>query len=392
VYPVSQFFLDELRQPHTVVAKSEFWFQGELRDTVQMLGGQVTEDATAAIRRRASLVYSSQETGLVLPAATWSAGDASQLWPVGWEVRVFSGVRYSNGFEEYAPCGVYRISKPVITNAVGQGSTVTVDAYDRSRQISRARFTDAYDIADGTDVATAIRDLLKNRLPVLADSDFNFIRTDGLRGGPVYTTPHIIFLPQDDPWEGAMGMAKSIGCELLFDAAGKPVLRYQPDPVFTPSVFDYMEGEANIMGSISRSLDDEQAYNGVIAVGNNADLNGSIPRGEAWDLDVKSPTYYNPLNPGASQYGPVPYFMASDYITDNEQADGAANGQLVRVLGILEGVDFGAIGNPAHEAGDVVRIVDSTTNVDGNYLLESYSFTLGHAGTTNGTTRKRRLL
>lgn len=390
MYPTTDAFLAEIHKDHTVDAYAEFWFQGVLKTTLPILSGQVTEDSTAAIRRRCTLVFSGGTEGLDLPDAKWSASDPSPFWPTGWEVKVWAGFIYADGTSEYVPCGVYRISKPKISVSSADFQ-ISIDGYDRSRQVSRARFTDLYWIAGGTDYATAIKTILQDRMPSLHDENFKFMATDGSDGGYTYTTPWMVFVPLDDPWEKVTDMAKSIGAELFFDGNGDATLRPIPDPLFTPSMFDYAEGEANVLTALNRGLDDERAYNGVIAQGQNNDNYYMIPRGEAWDVNPGSPTYYDPTNPVASTYGAVPYFYTSDYITTNAQALATAQALLNGVMGILESVDFTAVSNPAHEAGDVIALQESRANVDEVYVLESYQFALGAQGSTSGTTRKRRV-
>jgi hypothetical protein len=200
----------------------------------------------------------------------------------------------------------------------------------------------------------------------------------------------MVFLPQDNPWEKLQEMAAGIGAELFFDGNGKPVLQQQPDPLFTPSSFDYVAGAEATVTELGRDLDDENAYNGVIVTGANNDNAALIPRGVAWDRDPNSPTYYDPDYPSASNYGPVPEFVQIDAITTNAQAAWAAQMMLLKRIGIVETIDFAAVCNPAHTTSDVIKVTDSTVGVDGNYLLESITLGLGEQEGMTGTTRKRR--
>lgn len=389
MYPVSSTFLSEIRSGSiTVVAYADMYLRGILNvANVPIIGGDITDDATAAFRRSAKLSFSPESAEVVLPGVTdWTT---SPFWPIGNELLVRAGLKFRDGTEELVPQGVFRISKPVITHAEGNLAFV-VDAIDRARTISRNRFTDAYTIAVGTDYANAIKTLLQNRLPLLQDADFDFMKTDGSDGGPIYKTPLIVFLPQDDPWEGATKMAASFGAELYFNGSGKPVLRTVPDPLYTPSQFDMVSGEDSIMTQIVRTLDDEQAYNGVQASGISNDPAIQPPYATVWDTNPDSPTYYDPAFPNASTYGPVPKFYASEFITTTAQATSAAISLLIARLGILESISLDAVPNYALESHDVSLITDVDSGVNNVYIYDSLRKGLGHTAKLSGTTRRRR--
>lgn len=387
MYPASETFFNELKGDYESVIECDIVFQGEVvAEDIQVLSGNVMEDTQAAVRRRCNLTLSGVDPMLLLPGSSY---DESPLWPIGNELSLRAGVRYKNGAIETIPLGLFRISKPRLV-VDSNDFRITIDAYDRSRTISRNRFTDSYVVALATDYATSIKTIIQDRMPILADADFVFMKTDGTDGGPVYTTPALIFAPQDDPWEAVRAMATAIGAELFFDGSGKCVLRPQADPLFTPPVWEYISGPTSLLEGLGRDLDDETAYNGVIAVGQNTD-NALVPRGEAWDTSPTSPTYYDPNQPHLSVYGAVPYFYTSEYFTTNAQCVAAAQGLLVKVLGVLESVDLGMFPNPAHEGNDVIKITEPNTGVDAVYLLDQFNLGLGFNGTMTGTTRKRRV-
>src|SRR5690606_16329718 len=108
-----------------------------------------------------------------LPAEV-ALGDAG-LWPLGNEIHLFQGIRMGHlGLpDEELQLGVFRIGRPRIEDGGGE-LTLTLEGYDRARTVSKARFTKPYVIPEGTDVATAIKDLIHSRIPWLTDSDFIF--------------------------------------------------------------------------------------------------------------------------------------------------------------------------------------------------------------------------
>ena len=382
MYSVSDRFLAAIRKSHTVVTEADVYQGGDLvTQGIPVISGSVTDDSQAIIRRRVSLALAADAS--VLDALTSVVPSGGGLWPLGNEIHVRSGIRFQDDTTELVPVGVFRISRPFIQENA-DGVTVSIDGFDRSRAVSRARFTEPYVVSAGTNYAEAIQALIQSRLATLdATNDFIFMTTE-------HTTPQLVFTSQDDPMQMAINMAGSIGAELFFDGNGRCVLRPEPNPAYDPSVFDYVEGEDATVTEIGRDLDDEQAYNGVIVVGENSELPEPV-RAEAWDTNQNSPTYYDPDYPSASLYGPVPFFISSQYVTTTQQAQDAANANLARVLGIIEKAQFGAITNPAHQSGDIITVQRQRIGMEGVNILDSITFGLGENMAMSGSTRKRRV-
>ena len=392
MYPVSDEFLAAVREDHTDYCEAEFFYRGVSKGIVPIIGGDVSVDKSATIRRTCNLSFSGASPELALPGVADYFD--SPLWPIGNEVQVRAGIQFDDGTRELVPMGLFRVSKPHMTH-VGDELAIGISGFDRGRRISRAKWTTPYSVAKGTDYATAIKLAMQNRLPVLQDDMFvQWMKTDGTDGTPIYTTPALTFTMDNDPWVEIQNMAKSFGAEVLFDGEGLPVLRPESDPVFTPSVFDYVAGEDCTWTHVTRELNDEETYNGVIAIGTSPDkmmdLTHQQPRAEAWDINPNSPTYYDPLYPDASEFGAVPFPYTSNLMTSNAQCQAAADAMLIRVAGILESVSFDGLNNYAHDAGDVIRGQDLDIGIDSNYLFDAVKFGLGYQGQMSGITRKRR--
>lgn len=386
MYGVSARFLAAVRAGYTDYCEAEFYLLDELLMTVPILTGSVNADKTADIRRSCDVSFSQEN--IAIPGVNDYFD--SPLWPIGNEIRIKAGVQFDDGTRELVPMGMFRVSKPKFVDTGGE-IAINVQGYDRSRAIKRARFTKTYRIANGTDYSTAIMALVKNRIPTLNDEDFvEWMVTDGSDGNDAFDTPEIIYTPDDDPLVELNNLAKAVGAEFLFDGNGKPVLRPEPDPQYAPSTFDYIKGNNATFDSVSRDMDDEETYNGVIVVG-NAVKNVGVARGAAWDINPASPTYFDPTRPDESSYGPVPYFFTSTYIKNNTQALKVANAMLPRVIGVMESVQFDGITNYAHEESDVVQVTDLDIGVNAAYLLESLRFGLGFDGSMSGQTRRRRI-
>lgn len=391
---ISPQFREALCNGPEVFCRAEVYRQNEKLMDVELLSGSITDDKFAAIRRRCTVALRPDSS--IIPAA--DAKYDRGLWPVGTELRLYQGLRYGTQYlSEELALGPYRIGRPSLAYD-GTSVSLQVEGYDRSRTVSRARFTDTYVIKRGADYGVAIHDLVHSRVPWLDyDADFDFMDTRTILeddGSYQWFTPGITFDAQDDPWEKATEMAASIGAELFFrpdptaPSGAKCVLRLEPEVTHEEPVFRYTDQEDCILTGITRDLDDESAYNGVIVVAEDTDLPRPL-RAEAWDTNPASPTYYDPDYPHLSTFGAVPYFMTTRYATKQSQVDRAAKGNLEKRVGILENVQFTSIANFAHESGDVIQIERPEINVTGVFVLDVFSHTLGPECTASGATRLR---
>lgn len=365
---ISAAFAAALKKSHQIVTKAEILVGGRVSGEIRTLvGGEVQIERNAAVRRRCS-VEIADPTGTLVPSSS-----GSLLTPYGNEIKLYRGIRLATG-DEYVPLGVFRISKVKVSDQ-GDGLHLAVQGYDRSRSIARGRLTAPYMITAGTNYGTAIQNLIGYVRP----TTFNFVTTTA-------TTPTLTFLEGDDPWKKAQEMAEAIGCEIFFDADG--VCRMVTVSNSSASVWSYAEGAEAMFLSIDRDLDDETTYNGVICTGESPDLAAPV-RAESWDQNTASPTYY--LGP----YGKVPFFMSSPYVRTQAQAQAAADGRLLKVLGATESLAFSSIVNPAHDAGDAVSVVRARSGVgttNPTYVLDDLTIPLEASREMTARVRQRRSL
>ena len=368
MWPVSNGFLAALRTSHTRTARAEVWSGGQRAAELDVIDGQVTVDGKAAIRRSCT-VELSDPTGDYTPE-----GLESLLAPNGNELRLFRGVSVDGvtPVEEEVPLGVFVLSDVAVVETA-QGVRVLAEGFDRSRKVQRARWEQPNVILPGTTYTNAIRDLIASRLP---GTLFNFAEVSD-------EAPNLILGQEsdNDPWKDALKLADAIGHALYFDAAGYCVLRPVLDVLTAPVSFTYDSGELGVLTEVEKKLTDEGAYNGVVVVGEGPQLAAPV-RSIVWDDDPESPTYY------LGDYGRVPRFFSSEYLTSQAQADAAALAIFATLDGASEDVRFSAVVNPAHEAGDVIRAVSSGSKVNSRYVLDSFSVPMG-AGPMQATTRRK---
>lgn len=262
--------------------------------------------------------------------------------------------------DELVPLGVFIITKVDIEEVEG-GVNITVQGQDRSLKVSRNRWINTYTVAKNTNVVTAITRLLENRWD---DIELAFASSDETVGKSVFGTE-----TDNDPWQDARKLAKSAGLDLYFDGNG--VARLAPVPTYeeaTP-VEIYLENEEAMVLNVKRSLNTEQTYNGVIAIGSNSNSD-EIFRAEAWDEDPESPTYRY------GNFGSVPRFYSSPMIQTTAAARKVANALLNRSKGAQESISWNQIVDPSLEAGDLIKLQNRGTKVNQLLIIDRMTIPL----------------
>lgn len=373
---ISTTFKDQLSKGYTTQQKVAIYSPGGnlLADSssFSVVSGEITVDGAANFQRSLSNLVIADATGALVPTV------ATDLFSVtsANELQVWSGMLV-NGVPEILLQGIFGLAGADIDDS-GGGLTITLSAFDRSRKYSRAKLTAPYKINNGTNVLTAINDLIQ------------FIRPNVmavLSADPGHTLPYQLLDEGTDPWEACLGFAASIGFEMFFNYDGTIILRKVQDPndKTLASVWTYAEGETSTLISVKRGMSNEEAFNGQVVTGENP-YNITPARGEAWDTDPTSPTYY--LGP----YGKVPEFFHDEKISTNSQALAAATARLNLRKGATELMEFEIVPNHAHEVGDVVTITRARSKVNSTYILDKFSMGLGTiSGSMKITTRQRRV-
>lgn len=313
---------------------------------VAVLGPSISIDGSAAVRRsfKATAIDSDGSLIPLLPT--------DDLAPYGVEAAVRSGFLLDDGSTELIPVGVFRLGR---TEASSSGA-IPLTGKDRSVVVDAAGFEMPYTIAAGTNVATAVHDLVDAAYPGLTYSLAVTAETVGLTVYQEASTGR---------WTAAQALAASAGLEVFFDAAGAVVLRPVPDPTTDSIVWEYAPGSANLLIDSSYVLDSDSARNVAIVLG-EASGDAAPIRGTAEITDPASPLY-----PG--RIGRRPVRLVTQLVTTQAQADDAAIALLQREAGGSEQAAFRAAPHPAHEAGDVVRLADEELGLDVTCVLAAWT-------------------
>lgn len=368
-------FYERIRRSHSVVSYVELIAPDQEARILKVLEGEVSCDRTAQVRRSLTCRLV-DPLGEITPRSTGEI-----LTPYGTELRAYRGIKWQENdgtwTEEIAPLGVFRLSKSSITYKADGTSDISVEAYDRSRTIQRDKFLAPYAIEAGTNILTAIQEIVKRTFP---DVVYDAITT------PLVTTAPMLLDTGTDPWEALTGLAKSMGCEIYFDVEGRLAVVPPPDIAAQPAPdFTYIEGDHCSMLDLAREFSDEQAFNGVVVTGESPGDELPPVRGEAWDDSPTSPTYRY------GNYGEVPMFLTDNTAKTEEDCIKIAKAELALILGRPASLSITALVNPSYEAGDVVEVKLNRAGVDGLYGIDAFNVPLAGSGTQRLTLRERRV-
>lgn len=367
MWSVSDAFLAAVAADSTEVVTCSVYDRETWLADLHPIDGAVTVDRTRLWRRDVKCTLADVD-------GTLTPSEASDLLaPYGNEIRVHRGFQLPGG-DELAPLGVFRITRSNVRSGP-DGVTIEVDGWDRSRRVSRNRWASPWTVAAGTDVATAITDVLADRLP---DVEVALPLTG-------VTTPDVVFEYGEgsDPWRDVQDLARSAGFELAFDPQGAPTLYLPVDPSEAPTVATYGVGGQLVLLEVERDADDEEVYSGVIASGEGSQLVAPV-QAEAWDEDTSSPTYR------FGKFGQVPMFYTSPLLTTVEQCESAARSICNTKVGAVEGVQWRQLVNAAHDADDVIDAIETGTELNARLVLDQLTIPLGNDQPMTAVARSRR--
>lgn len=416
MYPVSEAFKVAVRYSHKVITKAEILRAGQKLADIYPDSGSVEIDQRRAVRRTASIslhggetlfgvvnvyptyatfqpnyaTYAALSAAVPTYAGTQTVLDRIQtetddglvpstgldlLTPYGNELALYRGIEYrlagGDTVQEFVPLGVFVITDVAI-NADESGIAISLDGSDRALRISRARWTEPYQIASGTNVGTALLALLQDRYP---DIQTRFSATTDT------VAQMTLGLDTDnDPWSDAVEIAESFGLRLYFDADGVCVLEPEPDYSVSATVETYSENDEAMLLSASRSLSAEGVYNAVVVTAEGSDMETPF-RAIAIDDNPASPTYvYGP-------FGLVPFFVSVPTINTQAAANKLASSRLNSIRGTNENISWSQIVDPSLDASDIVAINNAKAKIARAMVLDRLSIPLRYDEAMTATGR-----
>jgi hypothetical protein len=355
MYSASGNFRTTIQSDHIVVSKAEVWTTDQKLATLNIASGSVTIDAGSAARRVCSVsLVTDRTTNNLVPDNPFDI-----LTPFGNELRLFRGVQFYDGTVEYVPLGVFVITEVSISDN-NEGVSIQVTGQDRSLIISRAKWTQPYQMVNGT-LEASITNLLEDRYP---DVQTDFPVTNISVNQVVLGTEQ-----GNDPWQDIVEIANLVGYDLFFNAEGIVELKQFPTLDGAVVVAKFEEGANTTVLSIDRTISTRDTYNGVIYTIQGSEVTAPI-RVEVWDEDTTSPTYR------FGKFGEVPVFIETNLLSTQTQAISAAISLLNKFIGAQESISWNLIVNPTLDVQDVVYIKSEGAKVDRLVILDKLEIPL----------------
>lgn len=330
--------------------------------TDRLLDGQVNFDSTGEATRQLSLTLDDPGRKLSLDS---SSPDDGALY-ADRMIRV--------EYDVYTPSLGRWVEVPLFTGPITamnrNGSQVELTCLGKEH-LAGGQAWRPLNIGPGTNVVTAIKTILRERA---GETLFAF-PTSRAR----VPKPGVSLGAMSSPWAAAVGLAKSIGCQLYYDGAGVCRLRGNP----RTSVFTF-NGDS-VLTDPAVTYDLSSIINTVLVKGKKAAKAKQAVTATA--IADRS----HPMSPYAIGRNGEPRhyveLVENDKIRSNAQARAIANSTLRDRL--LEGVtcDFDALPQPHLEPLDIVRL-----NVPGaavTFVLHRASIPLVHSGVMSVGTNRR---
>lgn len=371
MYPASAAFKAAVVTDHVVIAKAEVWNQDQKLATLNIDKGSVKIDVKSAVRRTCQVhLVTDRTTANLVPD-----NDFDTLSPFGNELRLYRGVQYSDGTEEYVPLGVFLMTDVDISDT-NEGVEITVSGEDRSLKISRNKWLEPYQVTNGP-LEDAIEALLQDRYD---DVQTNFPTTNVTINQVVLGSEN-----ENDPWKDAVELCELVGYDLYFDNNGIAIMRQFPTVDGAVVVASYNEDSTTTVTSLDRRISSKDTFNGVIYTVEGTEVDTPI-RVEAWDEDTTSPTYRY----GA--FGEAPTFITTSLLSTENEAITAAKSLLNRFIGAQEQISWNGLVDPTLDVNDVVYIKATGAKVDRIVIIDSLDIPLSPEDTLNADARVVRVV
>lgn len=365
--PVSDRFLSALRGSHRAPAQAFVVAPGQTGvepdgTEITALSGDVQMDAKAAVR--ATLDITTDGTGAFPTTAT------DLLAPYGNEVFVRRGVAFGGGAIEWVSLGYFRISS--VEQDKAPDGPIRIAGHDRMVGISEARLLAPIQF-DATATYGDVVDQLVTEVYPWATIEWDDATDTDLLARTV--------IAEEDRFQFLDDLVTAKGKMWFWDHRGVLVIRDIPDP--DEVVWEVNAGASGVLIALSRELSREGVYNAVVASGEALDTE-EPPRAVAVDDNPASPTYWD------GDFGKVPRFYTSPFITDATQAATAAAAILRQNLGLPYSVDFTQVPNPALEPWDPIAVtLARRTEL---HVIEKLTVPLTAVQPLTGATREQTLI
>lgn len=323
------------------------------RDSV----GSISVDSSRSIRRNFTFTLINENNEF-----TW--GESSEIW-IDKRIRLYIGLKLSNGSVEYVPQGVYILTSPSTSHSFN-GVYTEVTGQDKAYLMtgSQGQFINQLTIQTGAKITDAIKIIANDVGETLYN--FDVITT---------TVPYeITFESGSERWAAIQQLAELAECKIFYDVDGYLRLKkvdlnelQNYSPVWT---FDYDSPSETMYAGNVRRLDEGILANDIVVLGGSGQTAISSYR---LTVDSTNPLWTD--SPYAIQrIGRKTYYHNSgnpdSLITTNDQCKWRAKYELMNRLGYHEKVNLQSAPLYLIEPDDVISVSSSANGVSGRYLIE----------------------
>jgi hypothetical protein len=324
-------FLAALRESHSISVAASVYRPTALTTpvAVQVIGGEVTIDSDARVRRQASL-------DIAFDLTDQATRDLVYSLPYGGYCTIERGIRYADGATERVQLGRFRVDSIVWGELQGQSTLTLSDGMAQVQDETLIYPWAPAGVPPSTAAMLAVQSVFGSTIAYHVETDP--ASEPVLAGGTVY---------DEDRAAAIADLASSVGAEVLFDNHGDFVIRPRDRPPVVAWTLD--AGDRGSMIAAQETLDRSSVRNGVMVRGQPA---SDVP--PIYSLAV----YSDPAAPTrwGGPFGSVALISSSTAVTTQAQADAAARSLLNLRLGLSRTLVLQGIPNPAVEPGDLIQI------------------------------------
>ena len=334
MYAVSDRWDAAIRSSGTIVSRVEVWRAGVFTGkTLNITGGSVRVDDSSKVRRALTLTSSDVD---LMPNDT-----SDLLRPTDTDLKVFTGVQYTEGDTELVPVFTGRVQEP---SRAGWRDELTITAVDYAKVLEDARFTHPMNVtkASNSRAFDTIRTLVQGVIPG--------VNVYNLTG----RNPRIAGVSFDKSRTEAISLlAHTCGGEWWFTPDGDMVVGRPSRSLIPAAVWDIDAGSStSVLTNSGQSMNSDKVYNAVTATYTPQD---GTPVSASVFL-MTGPLRYRD---GFQR----PRFFTTSIPTSRAELTTTARDLLRRSVQVVTRVSASCAPNPALEVGDVVSVAlpDGTT-------------------------------
>lgn len=315
-----------------------------------IIEGSISVDADRDIRRSFSLTIDN-------PDNYYTPGADNLIW-LDKKIKLYKGLKLSNGTFEYIPQGIYIFTNP---KAISKSALTQVTLNGNDKMAGWGKRVNNLTIEAGINIADAIMIILDG-----IESKFNFDDCDEV-------TPYsLTYQPGTENKKIVKELTDFITWSVGYNVHGE--LRFKAHPTNidqVASVWTYQAEDYTLYAGTEMEIDDTELYNHILTIG--ASSQNATVSAEAKDENPNSPVSIQ--NIGDRLY--IHNNGSPDsLITTVELAQARSDYELRKKMQVIEKQKISILCNFLHEEGDVITLIDPNINVNDRYELLKFNIPL----------------